>query len=68
MERDIKQIIKEFDNSGADPFSTSDYLQIKDLVVKAMNGGRGINALLYHSIDYALRAGYMIGRAAAAEG
>lgn len=75
MARDIKQLTSEFDSSikkaGNDPFEVSDYVQIKDMVMeilKESDSMRSPNALLFHSADIALRAGYMIGLARASEG
>lgn len=64
MTRNIKEECKEYDNlfkGDSDLLQLDDYLQIKDIVMEAMNGSRSINLFLYTATDTALRAGAMIG-------
>ena len=64
MARNISDECKQYDDQFKgenDAFDISDYIQVKDMVMDAMNGSRSINLFLYTATDTALKAGFMIG-------
>lgn len=68
MTRNISDECKQYDDQFKgenDAFDISDYIQVKDMVMDAMNGSRSINLFLYTATDTALKAGFMIGYKAA---
>lgn len=67
MKRDIRKACSDYDSRfkdskhGEGAFYTSDFIQIKDMVVEKVGSSRSINEWLYETIDIAIRAGFMIG-------